>query len=212
MLSRSFYTDTDVVQIAQSLLGKILVTDYDGVRTSGRIVETEAYRAPDDLACHASKFPHTQRGKDLLLDAGTAYVYYCRNHPLFNIITAPEGLAHCVLVRAIEPVEGISTMQARRVGVKKFQDLTNGPGKFTRALGISVERSHRTDLCLRKNIWVEDDGFSIEKMITTPRIRVDGAGKEAVERLWRFYIAENIFVSERNYFGRTFEKILKKRL
>ncbi len=200
LLIQSFFTGTDVVQIAQSLLGKILVTHYNGVRTSGRIVETEAYRAPDDLASHASKFPHTPRGKDMLLAAGTAYVYYCRNHPLFNIITAPEGTAHCVLIRAIEPIDGIDMMQTRRPHVKKLQDFTNGPGKFTHALGISVEVSHRTDLCVGKNIWLEDDGFIAEKIITTPRIRVDGAGKEAAERLWRFYLAENNFVSEKRFF------------
>lgn len=203
LLPRSFYDDTDVVQKAQNLLGKILVTDYDGVRTSGRIVETEAYRAPDDRASHASKFPHTPRGRSMFVTAGTAYVYYCRNHPLFNIITAPEHLAHCVLVRAIEPLEGIDTMQFRRPNVKRIVDLTNGPGKFTHALGITVEKSHHTDLCTGEKIWLEDDGFEVENPVVTPRIRVDGAGKEAAERLWRFYIRDNIFVSEKSYFSKS---------
>jgi DNA-3-methyladenine glycosylase len=202
LLPRSFYADTDVVQTAQHLLGKILVTDYDGVRTSGRIVETEAYRAPDDFASHATKFPNTARGKSMFVNAGTAYVFYCRYHPLFNIITAPEHLAHCVLVRAIEPLEGVDTMYLRRPHIKKLVELTNGPGKFTHALGISVEKSHHTDLCIGENIWLEDDGCVVENPIVTPRIRVDGAGKEAAERLWRFYTPNNIFVSEKRYFSK----------
>ena len=200
LIPRSFFLSTDVVQITRNLLGKILVTDYDGVRTSGRIVETEAYRAPDDMASHASKFAHTVRGKSMFANAGTTYVFYCRYHPLFNIITAPEQIAHCVLVRAIEPLEGIETMQLRRPNVKKLVELTNGPGKFTHALGISVEKSHNIDLCTGEKIWLEDDGFGVPDPVITPRIRVDGAGKEAAERLWRFYIPDNIFVSEKIYF------------
>ena len=100
-LPPEFYQTTDVVQIARDLLGKVLVTHFDGQYTAGRITETEAYRAPDDRACHAWNNRLTPRTRVMFEPGGTAYVYLCYGiHHLFNVVTAPAVMAHAVLIRA----------------------------------------------------------------------------------------------------------------
>ena len=128
-LPKSFYTRTDVVQISKDLLGKHLVTNFDGQRTVGKIVETEAYRAPDDKACHAHLNRFTKRTQVMFEEGGVAYVYLCYGiHHLFNIVTAKEGMAHAILVRGIEPVENVELMMERRGMDKLKTQLTAGPG------------------------------------------------------------------------------------
>jgi len=122
-LPLEFYTRTDVVQIARELLGKVLVTEFDGQRTSGRITETEAYRAPDDRACHAFGNRRTARTEVMFQEAGRAYIYLCYGiHHLFNVVTAPAETAHAVLIRAVEPIEGIDIMQLRRYASRQRSD------------------------------------------------------------------------------------------
>ena len=138
ILPESFYNRKDVVKIARELLGKILVTEF-GVRTSGIIVETEAYAGITDKASHAYGGRRTGRTEVMYSPGGTAYVYLCYGiHHLFNVVTNIEGIPHAVLIRAIEPVEGIETMLERRGKTKLSPSLTAGPGALSQALGIST--------------------------------------------------------------------------
>lgn len=114
-LQAPFYLRDDVVAIAQELLGTILVTEWEGVRTTARIVETEAYRGPEDKASHAYNNRRTARTEVMFGPGGHAYVYLCYGiHHLFNVVTGPAEIPHAVLVRAVEPLAGIDIMMARR--------------------------------------------------------------------------------------------------
>ncbi len=199
-LDIAFYGNSDVLDVAKQLLGKVLVSEYEGVVCSGLIVETEAYRTPDDRANHSVKFGHTKRGRGMVSQAGFAYVYYCRNHPLFNVLVGEETSGDCVLIRAIEPQSGIEMMKLRRDKITEPRHLTNGPGKFTRALGITVEKTHHANLCdANSPVYILDNEIDSSLIEITRRIRVEGAGKEADTRMWRFYLKGNKFVSELNY-------------
>lgn len=138
LLPTSFFSHLDVVQIARDLLGKVLVTNLEGGYTSGLITETEAYRAPDDRACHAYNNRRTPRTETMFGPPGTSYVYLCYGiHELFNVITGPKDTAHAVLIRAVQPIDGVDIMLARR-GLSKIEKrLTSGPGTLSKALGIT---------------------------------------------------------------------------
>ena len=137
VLPKNFYQNDDVVQLAKELLGKLIITQIDGKITSGIIVETEAYRGPDDKGCHAFGGRYTERTKTMYAQGGTVYVYICYGiHPMLNIVTGPEGDAHAILIRALEPLEGIEIMLKRRNVLSLNPELTNGPGKLAVALGI----------------------------------------------------------------------------
>ncbi|HWJ91495.1 MAG TPA: DNA-3-methyladenine glycosylase, partial [Flavisolibacter sp.] len=127
-LPLSFYLQDDVVKIAKDLLGKVLVTNWNNEYTSGRIVETEAYAGSTDRASHASK-GRTSRTEVMFGEGGTAYVYLCYGiHQMFNIVTNKAGIPHAVLVRAVEPIDGIDIM-LRRTGKKKADErVASGPG------------------------------------------------------------------------------------
>src|ERR1700722_732828 len=132
-LSRSFYL-RPVAQVARELLGKIL--EIEGV--SGRIVETEAHLGEDDGAAHSAR-GITPRTRIIFGPPGHAYVYFIYGmYDCLNIVCEPEGIAGCVLIRALEPLTGLHEMRQRRPGAKKDEDLANGPGKLTRALGIRI--------------------------------------------------------------------------
>jgi DNA-3-methyladenine glycosylase len=191
----SFYKRQKVLRIAEELLGKLLVTKWDGVITSGRIVEVEAYNGIIDKASHAFDGRRTARNEIMYADGGVAYVYLCYGiHHLFNVVTNCKETPHAILVRAIEPVKGIDKM-LQRVGKKKLDNtLTRGPGNLSKALGISTKLS---GCSLRsKNLFIADNGFVFSKkeIITSPRIGVDYAGKDALLH-YRFYIKGNPYVS-----------------
>ncbi len=191
-LPRSFYQRGDVVQIAKDLLGKVLVTRVDGHLTAGKIVETEAYCGRGDKACHANG-KRTPRTEIMYGDGGTAYVYLCYGiHHLFNVVTNVEGMADAVLIRALEPMQGIDTMNERRNFTKG--KLSSGPGTLSQALGIHVSMSGE-DLCDDK-IWIMErsESETIEILIDT-RIGVEYAEEDALKP-WRFVIAGNKFVSK----------------
>jgi len=177
-LSPSFYLREDVVQISKDLLGKVLVTNIDGQITSGINVETEAYRAPDDKACHAHLNRFTKRTKVMFEKGGTTYIYLCYGiHHLFNIVTAKEGMAHVVLVRAIEPLENIKVMLKRRGFEVLKPQLSAGPGVMSKALGIS-KRYNGIDMNQADaEIWIEDHDIKInaEAIIESPRVGIDYA-------------------------------------
>src|ERR1043165_2500798 len=140
VLPPSFYTRTNVVQIARALLGKVLVTHVGGVRTAGMIVETEAYAGPSDKASHAFGHRRTRRTEPMYAEGGVAYVYLCYGiHHLFNVVTHMADVPHAVLVRAVEPLEGIEHMLERRRMDSVRHSLTGGPGAMSQALGITTK-------------------------------------------------------------------------
>ena len=115
MLTESFYAREDVVKIARELLGKVLVTNFNGILTSGMIVETEAYAGTTDKASHAYGGRRSARTEIMYMPGGTAYVYLCYGiHHLFNVVTNAINIPHAILIRGIEPIDGIETMLARR--------------------------------------------------------------------------------------------------
>ncbi len=190
-----FYERQDVVLIAKELIGKIIVTNFNGVTTSGRIVETEAYIGLTDKASHSFAGKRTTRNEHMYAAAGTAYVYICYGmHHLFNVVTNKKNIPDAVLIRAIEPLQGIDTM-LKRSG-KKIPDntLTKGPGNAAKALGIG---KHNSGIKLLNNeIYIADDGFVMaDKLVgSSRRIGVESAG-EAALLPYRFYVKGNRFVS-----------------
>lgn len=197
-LTVDFYLREDVVQVARDLLGKVLVTAFDGVRTAGRITEVEAYRAPDDRACHAYGNRRTRRTEVMFQSSGRAYIYLCYGmHHLFNVVTGPEGMAHAVLVRAVEPVEGLETMQARRGSTVHSSDirLTTGPGALAQALGLHMAQTGQSLLAPDAPIWIEDRGMVVpeQDIAAGPRIGVAYAG-ECAAWAWRFWLRQSKYV------------------
>lgn len=195
-LKVDFYRRDDVVKISRELIGKILCTQIgDDPLTAGRIVETEAYCGRNDKACHANNGLRTERTEVIYHPGGLAYVYLCYGiHHLFNVVTNVDNTADAILVRAVEPVNGMETMLKRRDAKKPTANLTNGPGKLTEALGITTSMSG-TDLTGCK-IWIEEGNGKANNIVSSPRIGVDYAGEHA-ERPWRFHIKSNSWVSRR---------------
>lgn len=196
-LPTSFYRRTDVVSISQELLGKYLVTNFAGEYTAGRIVETEAYRAPDDKACHAHLNRFTKRTQVMFEAGGVAYIYLCYGiHHLFNVVTAEAGMAHAILIRAIEPTDGIAIMQQRRGMNHQKPQLTAGPGVMSKALGINKSYTGISLTAPDSPIWLEDRGDQLlkEDISSGPRIGIDYA-EECKDWPWRFWIRGNGWVS-----------------
>ncbi|MGN6492097.1 MAG: DNA-3-methyladenine glycosylase [Agriterribacter sp.] len=194
-LGYNFYNRANVVTIARELLGKILVSEWDGVVTSGRIVETEAYNGIIDRASHAWNGRRTNRTEVMYKEAGTGYVYLCYGiHHLFNVVTNEIDTPHAVLIRALEPLEGIEHMLRRTNKVKPDRTLTSGPGNVAKALGIST--LHSGINLLGDAVFIADDGYKVAKknILATPRIGVDYAGEDAMLP-YRFIIKGNSYVS-----------------
>jgi DNA-3-methyladenine glycosylase len=194
-LNFSFYQRQNVVHIAKELLGKILVTNWKGIITSGRIVECEAYAGVIDKASHASGGRRTARNEIMYGEGGYAYVYLCYGiHHLFNVVTNSKELPHAILIRGLDPLEGIEEMLLRTNKKQLDHTLTRGPGNVSKALGISTK--HTGMSLVGEKIFIADDGVkSIKKLVAaSPRIGVDYAGKDALLP-YRFYIRGNPFVS-----------------
>jgi DNA-3-methyladenine glycosylase len=195
ILPLSFYLREDVVAISQELLGKVLVTEIDGYITSGIITETEAYKAPEDKASHAFNNKRTPRTEVFYREGGIGYVYLCYGiHSLFNVITNNENVPHGILIRSIEPIEGIAKMMERRRKTKVDKTLTSGPGALSQALGISVK--YNAVSLIENVIKIEDRGINPGKIIATTRIGIDYA-EEYKLMPWRFYIEGNPWVSKK---------------
>jgi DNA-3-methyladenine glycosylase len=190
-----FYSRKDVIQIAKDLLGKIIITKFDGLVTVARIVETEAYIGLTDKASHSYAGKRTSRNEHMYAAAATAYVYICYGmHHLFNVVTNQRGIPDAVLIRAAEPLVGIDIM-LKRTGKKALDNtLTKGPGNVGKALGITKEHS---GLNLHSNIlFIADDGWNAGDNIgASKRIGVEGAGEIAAAYPYRFYIKGNKYVS-----------------
>ena len=197
-ITKSFYLREDVVQISKDLLGKFLVTNFYGQLTVGKIVETEAYRAPDDKACHAYNNKRTKRTEVMFAEGGVAYVYliYGMYH-LFNVVTAKKDMAHAVLIRGVEPVENVETMLERRNFTKLKNNLTAGPGTLSIALGINKEHTGISLLDKKSLIWIEDRGVIIseENIIASPRVGV-GYAEECALWNWRFRVKDSKWTSK----------------
>jgi len=193
-LPREFYTRSDVLEVARDLLGKkLVVPDRNGSRVAGLIVETEAYRGPEDRASHAYNGRRTTRTETMYDCGGTAYVYFVYGmYHQFNVVTNVEDIPHAILVRAVEPVEGLDAMRRRRRGRSEYE-LTSGPGRLCLALGID-RKLDKADL-LGDRVWIEE-GVSISprQISRGPRIGIDYA-EEWIEKPWRFWVRDNPFVS-----------------
>ncbi|HTR31637.1 MAG TPA: DNA-3-methyladenine glycosylase [Puia sp.] len=219
-LGSDFYERPSVVKVAKELLGKVLVTDFGGARTSGRIVEVEAYNGVVDRASHAWSGRRTARTEVMFGAGGRAYVYLIYGiHSLFNVVTNTKDIPHAVLVRALQPLDGIAVMEARmgRVGAQALgrrdevrvpggldeastragrtdYSLTRGPGNLSRAMGLM--REHTGLSLLGKEIWIADDGYTVRpsEIVATTRIGVEYAGEDAALR-YRFFLKGNPWVS-----------------
>ncbi len=194
----SFYNRKDPVKIARELLGKIIVTTFDGQITSGKIVETEAYVAIIDRASHSFAGKRTARNEHMYSAAGTAYVYICYGmHQMMNIVTNEKGIPDAVLIRAIEPVKGIDIMLKRTGKNKLDKTLTRGPGNVGKALGIF--KHHSGLFLLGEEIYLLDNGEKIpdENIGISKRIGVESAGADALLP-YRFYVKGNKYVSGKN--------------
>jgi DNA-3-methyladenine glycosylase len=195
ILQRPFYQQ-DILTVSKSLLGKILVhKTSDGV-TAGRIVETEAYSGPEDKAAHSSGGRRTQRNEVMYGQKGHAYVYLI--YGMYNCLNITVGVIagkpEAILIRALEPVEGMEIMAKRRGTLSKQVNLTNGPGRLCIAMGISRVQN-MLDL-VASPLTVEDAPLvSSENIVVSTRVGVDYAG-EWKDMPWRFYIKNNPFVSK----------------
>ncbi|MBS0289583.1 MAG: DNA-3-methyladenine glycosylase [Proteobacteria bacterium] len=191
----SYYHNEDVVTLSKTLLGKILVTKINNCITSGMIVETEAYNGVLDKASHAYNHRRTQRTETMYAKGGVAYIYLCYGiHHLFNIVTAGENNPQAVLIRAIEPIDGIPHMLLRRNLKQQSARLTAGPGILTSALGITTALDgSQLD---KPPIWLEDRNIKVSKgdIVASPRIGIDYA-EEHKELPWRFYLRKSKCVS-----------------
>ncbi len=197
-LQKDFYLPDDVVQIARDLLGKFLITEIEGERTVGKIVETEAYRAPEDKASHAYGNRRTPRTEVMFAEGGKAYVYLCYGiHHLFNVVTSVAGIPHAVLIRAVEPVENVELMLLRR-GMEALKPrLTAGPGALAQAMGITTIYSGIDLTSKNSPIWIQDRGVKMKKeeIIASPRVGV-GYSQEWAAIPWRFRVQDSIWTSK----------------
>jgi DNA-3-methyladenine glycosylase len=196
-LPREFYTRADVLEVARDLLGKkVVVPNRNQQRVAGIIVETEAYRGPDDRASHAYGGRRTNRTETMYDIGGTAYVYFVYGmYNQFNVVTNIENTPHAVLIRALEPAEGLDIIKRRRAGRSEYE-WTSGPGRLCVALGID-RKLDKADL-LGDRVWLEE-GVSISprQIARGPRIGIDYA-ESWVKKPWRFWIKDNPFVSRRS--------------
>jgi len=189
ILKRSFYAK-NTVTVAKNLLGKFLVRKIGGRKLIGKIVEVEAYRGFDDPASHAH---HGKTSRNWLMfgKPGYAYIYFIYgNHYCLNITTEKEGFPSAVLIRALEPVKGIDLMKKFRK-TSNLKNLTNGPGKLTQALKIT-KKLNGLDLTKEDELYVcsgqKKENFEV---VSTYRVGI----KVGLDKLWRFYIKNNRFVS-----------------
>jgi DNA-3-methyladenine glycosylase len=195
-LPREFYTRPDVLKVSRDLLGKLLVVPTSNrQRVSGMIVEVEAYRGPEDRASHAFGGRRTKRTETMYKTGGAAYVYFVYGmYHQFNVVSNIGDIPHAILVRALEPVEGIEFMRKRR-HTHPDHNLTNGPGKLCIAMNINRELDG-ADL-LGNRVWLEEyQKIPASRISKGPRIGIDYA-EDWVDKPWRFWIRDNSYVSRK---------------
>ena len=185
---RSFY-DRPTLDVARDLLGKVLVHDRHGVRTSGAIIEVEAYIGEADPACHAVPGP-TPRNAPMYGEPGHAYVYLNYGiHWMVNVVTESHGSPAAVLIRALDPLDGLDAMRRRRGPVARYQDLCRGPGNLTNAMGITLAENH-ADL-LGTRLYIEDRGLQVGSIAWGPRIGIN----VGTQHPWRAWVSAHPAVS-----------------
>jgi DNA-3-methyladenine glycosylase len=196
-LPKNFFLEGDVNSISKNLLGKVLVSQIDGQITMGRIVETEAYDGSKDKACHAYLHRNTKRTSVMFKEGGRSYVYLCYGiHHLFNIVTQEEGQPNAVLIRALEPLQGVNVMKERR-NIPNIKNLCNGPGKLAMAMGIDKDINDLELYHSRSPLWVGEEEQDMDlEIVETTRIGVDYAEEDALLP-WRYYIKNNSFISKK---------------
>jgi DNA-3-methyladenine glycosylase len=196
MLPLAFFQRPDVLAIARDLLGKHVFTCIDGELTGGRIVETEAYRHEGDPSITLHLQRKARQAQALYQPGGHAYLYTVyRVHTLFNITANDAAHPDAVLIRAIEPLEGIELMQRRRGLAKVARNLTAGPGVLSQALGLTPALNG--ELVIGPQIWFEDAGevIAAENVLATSRVGLEYAGAEAVALPWRFRVKDSKWTS-----------------
>ncbi len=196
-IPHAFYRREDVENIARELLNTVLYTRIDGKLCAGRIVETEAYAGVSDRASHAFGGRRTRRTEIMYLPGGHAYVYLIYGiHHLFNVVTNVADVPHAVLIRAVQPLEGLEIMAVRRRQPRNPYKLTGGPGLLSQALGITT-RDSGIDLT-GERIWLEEavEPLPEQDIARGPRIGVEYAGADALLHR-RFWIRENPWVSRK---------------
>jgi len=190
-LDRSFY-ERPTLQVASDLIGKVLVRRLNGRSLAGKIIETEAYIGPHDLACHASK-GKTPRTTVMFGPPGVSYVYMIYGfYFCLNAVTEAEGFPAAVLIRAVEPLENVRVMRKLRHNPPREIDIASGPGKL--CMAMSIDKGLNEANLPGRTLWVEDRNIEIEKIDTGPRIGVDYAG-EYKDKPWRFHESGNPHVS-----------------
>lgn len=193
-LEREFYLREDTIAVARDLLGKLIIVPMaDGQRVSGMIVETEAYLGVIDKAAHSFGGRRTPRNEVSYGLGGQAYVFFIYGmYNQLNLVTGPADHPHVVLIRAVEPVEGIEIMRERR-GPMKDTNLTSGPGKL--CIAFAIDRNLNGEDLLGDRIWLEDHrSFSDNEIAVGKRIGIDYAGEDA-EKPWRFWVNSISYVS-----------------
>lgn len=191
-LNKEFYL-CDALTLSRRLLGKVLCRKTENGILKARIIETEAYMGSGDKAAHASK-GKTKRTEVLFEEGGKAYIYliygmYC----CLNISANEKEIPDCVLIRALQPVDGVQAMKENRRCDNEL-NLCSGPGKLCQAMMLT--KADNATLLTGEKLWLEDDGFSVQTIATSKRINIDYA-EEAIDFPWRFYIPDNPFLSVR---------------
>ncbi|WP_102348157.1 DNA-3-methyladenine glycosylase [Bacillus sp. Marseille-P3661] len=187
----SHFYKLPTLELARMLLGKLLVKETVEGIASGWIVETEAYKGPSDRAAHSFNNRRTKRTEVMFGPPGYAYVYQMHTHSLVNVVSGQAGQPEAILIRAVQPHIGIELMYNRRGHLKKETELTSGPGKLTKALGIDKNDYGRP--LFEQPLFIAE-GFEPEVISAGPRIGIDNSG-EAKEYPWRYWVTDNPFVS-----------------
>lgn len=203
-LERDFFA-RDTLIVAKELLGKVIVREIDGVRLSGKIVETEGYIGAIDKASHAYGGKKTPRVEPLYGEPGISYVFSIYGmYECFNVISKEKGSPEGILIRAVEPIDGLEKIAQNRfrksydtLTAKEIKNLTNGPSKLCIALEINKKVHNFMDLVSSKELYIEEgDIINSSDIVETTRVGIDYA-EEAVDFPWRFYVKNNIYVSKK---------------
>ena len=202
IISKDFY-NRSALDVAKDLLGKVLVREVDGKVLKGKIVETEAYIGSIDKACHAYNGRRTKRTEILYEDAGVSYIYFIYGlYHCFNVVTNKKDIAEAVLIRGIEPINGLDYISNIRYNKKydeltkaQLKKLTNGPSKLCLAYLLNKDLN-AVKLYEKGQVYITDENNEEFEIVESKRIGIDYA-EEAKDFLWRFYIKDNIYVSKK---------------
>lgn len=197
-LEQKYYQSDDVVGIARDLIGRTIYSRADGLLTAGIIVETEAYRGPEDRGSHAFGGLRTARNEMMYAGGGSIYMYICYGiHDMLNIVTGVEGSSHAILIRAIQPVIGIDIMELRRASpARSANRLGSGPGLVAKVLGLGKKDNGRA--LDGELIWVGADKIRVDDgdIVAAPRIGLN-IPEPFLSIPWRFYLKGNASVSRK---------------